>query len=510
MEGSRCKANSGPIAHHRQLLASLRPQTLVDDSDQQGLQSEGEIKPLLAWLQPIAQPMSWIRFGPFALNLRTRELLKAGTPVKIQQNPARIPALLAESPGSLIMREQIREAVWGQTNVAFEQSLNFCIRQIRIALDDDAEHPAFVETVPRLGYRFLAAIQRSADETRAADQPRLRICVLPIRDSAPGTEDYFALGLTEDLIAALCRLEPNRLRVVAGPRLGADDVTQPDMRRLQQELNLDYLLEGWVRRSDDRVRVCAQLHDLEDQSVLWCEIYNGKAGDLPGLHDGVVRRVGQSLALELSPSATGGSRKYGQSPAAYESYLKGRYLWHKMTPQGMKSALRSFTEALELDPKCAPAYSGLADCYAQMGSTRLGMMKPLEALAKATLLLERAVGMDETLAEAHCTLGLLKSWYEMDWKGADVQFQQALKLEPQNLTALLWRSLLLSGTGRHAESIESTQRALECDPASPIVNTYVALAYANSGQFDIALRQFSQAIELDPHYYRPICSLVSR
>jgi TolB-like protein/tetratricopeptide (TPR) repeat protein len=448
--------------------------------------------------------MSWISFGPFALNVQTCELRKGDIPAKIQQQPARILALLAQSPGSLVSREQIREAVWGATNVSFEQSLNFCIRQIRIALDDDADNPTYVETIPRLGYRFLSPVQRSDQQVSLAEpRPKIRICVLPIRDSGLPSEDYFALGLTEDLIAALCRLDPNRLRIVAGPRLGAEDVNQPDLRRLQRELKLDYILDGWVRRSEDRVRVCAQLHDLHDQSVLWSEIYNGGAGDLPGLQDGVARRVGQSLALELLPSPMRGSQKYGSSPLAYDSYLKGRYFWHKMTPQGMRNALRSFTEALERDPNCAPAYAGLADCYAQMGSIRLAMIRPLEALAKARPLLERATEMDDTLAEVHCTLGLLKSWYEVDWKGADLAFQQALRLEPQNLTALLWRSLLLSGTGRHAESIESTQRALESDPASPLVNTYVALAYVNGGQFDLALRQFSQAIELDPHYYRP-------
>jgi tetratricopeptide (TPR) repeat protein len=130
------------------------------------------------------------------------------------------------------------------------------------------------------------------------------------------------------------------------------------------------------------------------------------------------------------------------------------------------------------------------------------MMKPLDALAKARPLLERAMELDSTLVEAHCTLGLLKSWYELDWDGAERAFEAALGFDPNHITALVWRSIYLSAFGRHQESIASVQRALECEPLSPVVNAYLGMARANAGQYDLGIRQLNQAIELDPHYYR--------
>ena len=447
--------------------------------------------------------MPRIRFGQFELNGQTYELRKGGVPAKIQQQPARVLALLASNAGTLITRDQIRETIWGsETYVDFEQSLNFCIRHIRMVLDDSAGNPVFVETVPRQGYRFIAPVERGDEHPGAPGKARIRIGVLPIEGLGTAVQDYFTMGLTEDLISALSRVDSERLRVVTGPRLRPESAIEADLEQIQRDLNLDYLLRGWVRRSPDRIRICAQLHDLRDRSLLWSEAYDRSASDLPTLQEEVTRRVSQSLALELLPAASGGPRKYARSPAAYDLYLKGRYFWHKMTTEGMRSSLYYFTEALSLDPGCAPAYAGLADCYAQMGSIRVAMIKPLDALSKAKPLVERAIEMDNTLPEAHCTLGLLKSWYELDWAGADQQFQQALCLEPNNLAALLWRSLLLSVLGRDDEAISSVQRALESNPLSPIVNTYLGVAQTHAGRFDLAIRQLNQAIELDRHYYR--------
>jgi TolB-like protein/tetratricopeptide (TPR) repeat protein len=444
--------------------------------------------------------MPWIRFGQFELNRETYELRKGGAPAKIQQQPARVLALLVNNAGALITRDQIREAIWGsETYVDFEQNLNFCIRQIRKVLSDSADDPVFVETLPRLGYRFIAPVDRVDTHTGKA---RMRIGVLPIEELGTAVEDYFTLGLTEDLISALSRVDSEKLRVVTAPRLRRESAIEADLDQIHRDLNLDYLLRGWVRRSGDAIRICAQLHDLHDKSVLWSETYDRSTSDLPALQEEVTRRVSQSLALELLPASFAGARKYARSPVVYDLYLKGRYFWHKMTSDGIRSSLRYFNEALTLDPGCAPAYAGLADCYAQMGTVRVAVMKPLEALGKAKPLVERAMAIDNTLAEAHCTLGLLKSWYELDWAGADQQFRQALDLEPNNLTALLWRSLLLSAMGRDDESVASVQRSLESDPLSPIANTYLGVARFHAGQFDLAIRQLNQAIELDPHYYR--------
>ena len=447
--------------------------------------------------------MPWIRFHEFELNEQTYELRRNGVPIKLQQQPARILALLVNSDGALVSRAQIRNAIWGEeTFVDFEQGLNFCIRQIRLVLNDNADHPQFLETLPRLGYRFIAPIEIGKVVKAQPDRSRLRIAILPIKYLEGGVEDYFTVGLTEDMISALSRLDSERLRVVTGPRLNTNELDDASLDRLQRELLLDYLLRVSVRRSQDTIRISARLHDLKDKCVLWSETYDRNSSDLLAVQDEVTKRVSRSLALELLPQNAGGLTKYAPSPAAYDAYLKGRYFWHKMTNDAMRSSIAHFSESIAIDPEFAPAYAGLADCYAQMGSTRVAMMKPLDALAKAGPLLERAMELDNTLVEAHCTLGILKSWYELDWDGADHAFKTALSLDPSNVTALIWRSLYLTSFGRHQESIASVQRALECEPLSPVVNAYLGIARSNAGQYDLGIRQLNQAIELDPHYYR--------
>jgi TolB-like protein/Tfp pilus assembly protein PilF len=444
-----------------------------------------------------------IHFGDFEFDDQAFQLRRAGALLRLQQQPARVLAFLLSHRGSLVTREQIRLAIWGEdTFVDFEQGLNFCIRQIRLALNDQAENPLYIETLPRLGYRFVAKIEKPGEPAPPSPEKRIRIGVIPIEDLSGQPEDYFAQGLTEDMISALSRIDPQRLRITAGPKLARGDEASSQIDQLQRQLGLDYLLRGNVRRSADKIRVGAQLLDLNDKSVLWSETYDFKSADLLAIQEDVTQRVSKSLALELLPGSTVGARRYAGSPAAYDAYLRGRYFWHKMTPDGIRLSMTYFQEALAIDSRFAPAYAGLADCYAQMGSIRVGTMKPLEALAQAKSHLQRAFDLDETLADAHCTQALIKSWYEYDWAGAEKEFQAALALEPGLITALLWQSLSLSAVGQHMKAVASVQRARDIEPLSAGVNLYLGVAQHHAGQYDLALRQMRQSIEIDPNYYR--------
>jgi len=173
-----------------------------------------------------------------------------------------------------------------------------------------------------------------------------------------------------------------------------------------------------------------------------------------------------------------------------------------MTTEAIRLSMAYFNEALSIDAGFSPAYAGLADCYAQMGSIRVGQMKPLEALAQAHSHLQRALELDETLAEAHCTLGLIKSWYDWDWDGAGREFRAALALDPSQITALIWQSLYFSAVGKHLDAISSMQRAREIEPLSVNVNLYLGVAQTHAGQQDLAIRQLQQCLELEPGYYR--------
>jgi TolB-like protein/lipoprotein NlpI len=447
--------------------------------------------------------MSLIRFGEFEFDEQTLELRRNGSLTRIQQQPARVLAFLLNHCGALVTREQLRLAIWGEdTFVDFEQGLNFCIRQIRLAINDQVEHPRHIETLPRLGYRFISQIDKSGNEESGPVKKPLRIAVAPIEDLSGRSETYFAAGLTEDMISSLSRIDPGRLRVTAVPRLEGGDASAEHINRLERELHLDYLLRGSVRRSGHTLRISAQLHDLRDKSVLWSDTYDRRSDDLLAVQEEVTQRVSKSLALELFPGATFGSRSYSKSSAAYDAYLKGRFFWHKMTTEAIQQSIAYFREALSLNSGFAPAYAGLADCHAQMGSIRIGQMKPLKALALARSHLQQALDLDETLAEAHCTLGLIKSWYEWDWTGAGREFHAALGLDPSLVAGLIWQSLYFSATGDPQEAIRSMKRAREIEPLSCTVNLYLGLAQSHAGQYDLALRQMQQSIELDPSYYR--------
>jgi TolB-like protein len=447
--------------------------------------------------------MPLIRFEEFELDEQTLELRRNGMRLRIQQQPTRVLAFLLNHQGKLVARQQLQDAIWGQgTFVDFEQNLNFCIRQIRITLDDHAERPRFIETLPRLGYRFIVPVEIIGNGGPTTTRSRIRIGVLPIEDLGGRAEDYFAIGLTEDMISALSHIDPARLRVTVGPRSPGGILPKEELDRLQREFDLDYLLRGSVRRSAEAIRITAQLLDLSDKSVLWSEVYDRKSSDLLGVQEEVTRRVSESLALELLPGAAVGSRKYARSSAAYDAYLKGRFFWHKMTPDATHSSIANFNEALAIDPDFAPAYAGLADCYAQMGSIRLGMLKPFEALNKARTYLQRAMELDDTMAEAHCTSALIKIWYDFDWAGAEREFKVAISLDPGQVTALLWQSLYLAAMGRNQEAIASVQRARDSEPLSPGVNMYLGVARAHARQYDLAIRQLNETIELDPNNYR--------
>ena len=444
-----------------------------------------------------------IRFGEFELDLRTAQLRAAGVLTRLQPQPAKVLALLASNRGNLVSREQIRQQIWGAaTFVDFEQGLNFCIRQIRTALGDDADCPRFIETLPRRGYRFVAAVE-AAPASPAPPVSALRIALMPFEHiGADAEQDYFSEGLTEEMTTALSRLAPGRLRVIARATMLQCRREGMDLARLRREMRIDYLLEGNVRRSSDRVRIAIQLTDLNDQTLMWAETYERRLTDLFAIQAEVAARVARSLALELLPGAPAPVKSATRSPA-HEAYLKGRYFWHKITAESLLASSRYFEEAIAADPGYAPAYAGLADCYAQMGSVRVALLTSAEAAAKAKPMAARALDLDDALPEAHNALALIKCWYEWDWDGAGREFRRALALDPDSVTHAPWYGMYLIAIGEPEKALAEIHRAREIDPLSPILNTYVGAIQLNVGQYDLAVRHLRDTIPLETSYYRP-------
>jgi TolB-like protein/DNA-binding winged helix-turn-helix (wHTH) protein/predicted Zn-dependent protease len=498
-------------------------------------------------------PALGLRFGPFTMDLRTLELHRDGAPVHLQRQPFKVLAVLASHAGALVTREEIRREVWGSdTYVDFDQSLNFCVKQIRSALGDQADTPRYVETLPRRGYRFIAAVEVLGEVVvpRAASAPpvgtasapdrtpaptrsafrywaavglvlavcawllgpgrspsgvrpangRLMLAVLPFENlSGDPEQEYFGDGLTEEMITELARLGPGRLGVIARTSSNAYKRTHKPVDQIGRELGVDYLLEGSVRRAGDRVKVTAQLIQVKDQTHLWAEAYERRVADVLSLQDELSARIVGSLEARLveagPPAALAAT-----SPAAYEAYLKGRYHLGRrpigVNEGGPGKSLGYFQEAVAQDPGFAAAHAGLASAYVALSEENA--LPPAEAFPKARAAAERAIGLDGGNAEAHTALAVTRMYFDWDWAGAGASFARALELDPGRAPTLHAYAGFLSAQARHPEALAAIDRARVLDPLSAAVNGDLGWYLYFARRYDDAIAQYRKALELEP------------
>src|SRR3984957_5251400 len=385
-----------------------------------------------------------LRFGVFELDLRSGELRKHGLRVRLQEQPFRLLEMLLERPGEVVTREELQKRLWpADTFVDFDHGLNKAINKIREALGDSAESPRFVETVSRRGYRFLAEVKDAdappvgkpelaiprqmqaevpegphpADKVGEArnlslsrtwkisvlllllvaavlafrklhppggPSPAIRsLAVLPFESlSNDASQDYFADGMTDELISDLGQI--SALRVISRTSVMSYKRARKPLPQIARELNVDAVVEGTVLRSGDQVRITAQLIEASSDKHLWSQSYEGQLRDTLALQNQVARAIADQIRINLSPREQAALRTVRVvNPEAYESYLKGRYFWNKRTADSLKAALAYFDQAIEEDPKYAQAYSGLADTYALLGDWQYAVMTPKEAFPKA-------------------------------------------------------------------------------------------------------------------------------
>jgi TolB-like protein/Tfp pilus assembly protein PilF len=443
----------------------------------------------------IISAVSRLRFDHFELDLAGGELRQDGLPVRLQPQPLKVLMLLASRPGHLVSREEIQKLIWtGDTFVDFNQGLNFCIRQIRTALGDDAEAPRFIETVPRRGYRFLGRA-----ETAPTPERRVMLVVLPFQNlSGDPEQDYLSDGLTEEVIAQLGRLNPKRLGVIARTSAMRYKQTDKSIETIGGELAVSHALEGSVRRAGNRVRVTAQLIQVIDQTHLWAQSYDRDVGDILAVQAEVAQAVAREIGVQLAPQEQlRMDRARPLESAAYEAYLKGLFFWKRRSREALLSSVRHFHRAIDIDPAYAPAYAGLADVH--LTQLDYNYVPPREAFSLVDRVLVDALRLDNSVAPPHTSLGHLRM-HQFEWAAAERQFTHAIDLNPGYDTAHFYRANLLAAFGRFDEALVEANRALELDPMSPNTRQNRLFILYLARRYEEAVEQVTETLEMDPAY----------
>lgn len=324
------------------------------------------------------------------------------------------------------------------------------------------------------------------------------LAVLPLKNVPDDSNyEYLSDGITEGLITALSQIED--LKVISHGSVMRFKRRDSDPREVGGQLGVASILEGSVRRDGDRVRVSVRLVRTDDGSVLWAgETYERSIDDLATLQDEITNQLATRLGAKLLGRDHASTPRHSRDAEAYQLYLKGRFFWNKRTQDGIEKSIEFFNQAIARDQKYAMAYSALAESFVLQ--SLWGSTSSRESNSKARDAAEKAMVLDVTLAEPHVALALIKEQYDWDWIGAEREFQQALKLNPNYATAHQWYGEFLVFMGRTEESIKALRRAKELDPLSPIINTQVGYPYYCARQYDAAIVEFKNALELEPTF----------
>src|SRR5271166_4602315 len=353
----------------------------------------------------------------------------------------------------------------------------------------------------RLQVRKVSRSRESSTREPKATAGRIKaIAVLPLANlSRDPEQEYFADGMTEQLITDLAQI--GALRVISrtsAMRYKGSDKPLPEIAR---ELNVDGVVEGSVLRAGDRVRITAQLiHAATDQHI-WAKSYERDVSDVLALQSEVARAIADEVQAKLTPQERARlARPRPVDPTAHEAYLKGRYHWARATEESVRRSIEYFSEAIAKDPSYALAHAGLSDAFNQLANPILEIVPQGEIIPKAKAAATKALELDDSLAEAHISLGRIKFYFDWDWTGAEKSFRRAIELNPNYPYAHYIYALLLSALGRHAEAIHEATRAQESDPVALLVNCIVGLIYCFARQFGAAEDQLRKTLQLDPNF----------
>src|SRR5579872_5496328 len=466
---------------------------------------------------------SLLRFANFELDLKNNELRKAGVLVKLPPQPMTLLALLAENAGELVTRDEIQRQVWGgQTFVDSDRNLNVCMAQIRSALGDDADSPRFIRTVPKRGYTFLPPVERVPQRPNEPKPSRSRapywIAILLIlsiiaavllyqkRPTVPSrttlavlpfesvtANDPLVDGLTDELISHLGSVQTERLGVIARSSVMRYKSSRPPLGDVARDLNVQYVVEGTIRRDQNRVRVTARLVKASDQAVDWTETYEDTEENLFRIEEESAAHITAGVLGRLFPRGVLRTGSFHVTDrAAYEAFRTGRTLQFQGEAE---RSLPLFEEAVKLDPRYAEAYAAIAEACVYLA--RAGA-PPEQMFPRGAAAAEKALELNSSSPEAHNALGNVRFWFDWNWAEAERHFRVALVMNPSYAEAHHDYAWYLVAMGRTEEALISLRRAIALDPFSVRINMDAGWLLLQAHHFDDAIQQARRALQLSP------------
>lgn len=484
------------------------------------------------------QPGTRFRFGVFEVG--TDDVWKRGVRIRLHSKPLQVLHALLERRGEVVSRQELQRRLWpADTFVEFDNGLNNAISRLRETLGDSAESPRFIETVPRRGYRFVAAVEVArSDLSEPAPSPvpvvesalapavptrgwrRITfvvvavaivgavfmygsfrahpidsIAVLPFAtagESQSSPDRYVAFGMTEALISALSKV--GELKVISQTSALQYTAVAKPLKQIADELGVGAVVEGSVVREGEQVRITVQLIDAASDTHLWTETYRREADSVLADQGALARSMVTEIRARLTGhSAATVTTQREPDPLVREMYLKGRYFMRSGSEEDMSRARGYLEQAVEADPKYAAAYAGLADYY-----TLTDSLPPAEAFARALTYARQALALESELAAAHSSLAYVHYYGDWDWPAAEREFLRAIELDPNDSRARRRYARFLGTMARHSEASGHMNRALMLDPLSTSTHADAAVQWFHSRQFARMIEEANKIRELDP------------
>src|SRR5882762_3553460 len=509
-----------------------------------------------------------VRFGEFELNIRTGELDSIGTApaeagsakVLLREQPFRILRILVERQGKIVTRQEIQQILWpGDTVVEFDRSINVAMAILRKALADDADHPKYIETLARRGYRLIAPVEWQESSTAARDllepqadtlpkvdgqvgerEPRaprysrkaavlgasalilvfvgylswrhfrdvtpprpgkIMLAVLPFENlTGDPNKEYLADGLTEETISQLGRLNPEQLGVIARTSVMGYKHKDERLDQIGRDLSVQYVLENSLRQSGEHLRITSQLLQVKDQSHLWSHDYDYRAQDILTVQDDVAKAVAREIQLRLTAQQEAGSAgSQPVNPEAFDAYLQGHYFFERNTDKDTDMAAKYYERATQLDPSYALAWVGLS--RARNWQANQGLIPLDEGRRLSREAVERALALNPDLAAAHSQMGRIRKYVDFDWAAADASVRRAIALEPGNPEYLDQAAYSAAMFSRSDEALALARRAVELDPLNPGSWSALGELKYSEGQLAEAEADVKKSLELSPDVF---------